>query len=103
MSHIILIYRQIVLYLLTGHQLLGNVYLDQLQGAHHTHTSYHDTLYFFQIFDLVNSAFKMEIGKSGLAYRKCDKYKLKDQTRKHLDDMWVAREGRKVTLATFWV
>jgi hypothetical protein len=38
----------------------------------------------------------MEIGKSGLAYRKCDKYKLKDQTRKHLDDMWVAREGRKV-------
>jgi hypothetical protein len=40
----------------------------------------------------------MEIGKSGLAYRKCDKYKLKDQTRKHLDDMWVAREGRKVNV-----
>lgn len=49
-----------------------------------------------QIFDLVNLSFKMEIGKSGLAYRKCDKYKLKDQTRKHLDDMWVAREGRKI-------
>ena len=49
-----------------------------------------------QIFDLVNKAFKMEIGKSGTAYRKCDKYRLKDSTRKHLEDMWVAREGRKV-------
>ena len=45
MSHIILIYHQMVLYLSTGYRLLGVVYLDQLQGARHTHTSYHDTLF----------------------------------------------------------
>ena len=49
-----------------------------------------------QIFELVNQAFKIEIGKSGLAYKKCDKYRLKDEARKHLDDMFVVKEGRKV-------
>ena len=49
-----------------------------------------------QIFELVNQAFKPEIGKSGLAYKKCDKYRLKDEARKHLDDMWVVKDGRKV-------
>ena len=49
-----------------------------------------------QIFELVNAAFKPEIGKTGIAYRKCDKYRLKDATRKHLDDMWVVKEGRRV-------
>ena len=49
-----------------------------------------------QIFDLINLAFKCEIGKSGIAYRKCDKYRLKDAARKHIEDMWVVKEGRKV-------
>ena len=49
-----------------------------------------------QIFELVNLAFKPEIGKSGIAYRKCDKYRLKDSARKHLEDMWVIKDGRKV-------
>ena len=31
-----------VLYILTGYQVLGIVYLDQLSGARHTHISYHD-------------------------------------------------------------
>ena len=31
-----------VFYLLTGYRLLGIVNLDQLQGAYHTHTSYHN-------------------------------------------------------------
>ena len=50
-----------------------------------------------QIFELINLAFKCEIGKSGIAYRKCDKYRLKDAARKHLEDMWVVKEGRKVS------
>ena len=37
MLHIILIYRQMVLYILTGYRVLGIVYLDQLKGASHTH------------------------------------------------------------------
>jgi len=49
-----------------------------------------------QIFELVNLAFKPEIGKSGIAYRKCDKYRLKDSARKHLEDMWVVKDGRKI-------
>ena len=49
-----------------------------------------------QIHELVNQAFKVEIGKAGIAYKKCDKYRLKDAARKHLDDMWVVKEGRKV-------
>ena len=49
-----------------------------------------------QIFELVNLAFKCEIGKTGVAYRKCDKYRLKDSARKHLEDMWVVKENRKV-------
>ena len=49
-----------------------------------------------EIYDLVNLAFKLEIGKSGIAYRKCDKYRLKDSARKHIDDMWVVKENRKV-------
>ena len=49
-----------------------------------------------QIFELVNLAFKPEIGKTGIAYRKCDKYRLKDSARKHLEDMWVVRDNRKV-------
>ena len=31
-----------VLYILTGYQVLSIVYLDQLSGARHTHISYHD-------------------------------------------------------------
>ena len=50
-----------------------------------------------QIFALVNEAFELEIGDSGIAYRKCNKYTLKDHTRKHLEDMWVIRDGRKVS------
>ena len=42
-----------------------------------------------QIFDLINIAFKCEIGKAGIAYRKCDKYRLKDSARKHLEYMCV--------------
>ena len=49
-----------------------------------------------QIFDLINIAFKCEIGKSGISYRKCDKYRLKDSARKHLEDMWVVKENRRV-------
>ena len=49
-----------------------------------------------QIFELVNLAFKCEIGKTGISYKKCDKYRLKDSARKHLDDMWVVKENRKV-------
>ena len=49
-----------------------------------------------QIFDLINQAFKLEIGKNGIAYRKCDKYRLKDSARKHLEDMWVVKESRRV-------
>ena len=49
-----------------------------------------------QIFELVNLAFKPEIGKTGIAYRKCDKYRLKDSARKHLEDMWVVKDNRKV-------
>ena len=49
-----------------------------------------------QIFELVNLAFKPEIGKTGIAYRKCDKYRLKDSARKHLEDMWVIKDNRKV-------
>ena len=33
-----------VLYILTGYQVLGIVYLDQLFGAHHTHISYHNLI-----------------------------------------------------------
>ena len=51
-----------------------------------------------EIYDLVNLAFKLEIGKSGIAYRKCDKYRLKDSARKHIDDMWVVKENRKVII-----
>ena len=51
-----------------------------------------------EIYDLVNLAFKLEIGKSGIAYRKCDKYRLKDSARKHIDDMWVVKGNRKVIL-----
>ena len=54
-----------------------------------------------QIFELVNLAFKPEIGKSGIAYRKCDKYRLKDSARKHLEDMWVVKDGRKVCFNLF--
>ena len=46
MLHITYEYRQIVLYILTGSQVLGIVYLldlDHLSGAHHTHISYYDT------------------------------------------------------------
>ena len=55
MSHIILIYHRMVLNLSTGYRLLVIVYLDQLQGAHHTHTSSHDSAFanqacFFQLF-----------------------------------------------------
>ena len=49
-----------------------------------------------QIFELINCAFKCEIGKTGIAYRKCDKYRLKDSARKHLEDMWVVKESRRV-------
>ena len=35
-------YHRMVLYFLTYYRLLGIVYLDQLQGARHTHTSYHN-------------------------------------------------------------
>jgi len=49
-----------------------------------------------QIFELVNLAFKPEIGKTGIAYRKCDKYRLKDSARKHLEDMWVVKDNRKI-------
>ena len=49
-----------------------------------------------QIFELINLAFKCEIGKTGIAYRKCDKYRLKDSARKHLEDMWVVKENRRV-------
>ena len=49
-----------------------------------------------QIFELINVAFKCEIGKQGIAYRKCDKYRLKDSARKHLEDMWVVKESRRV-------
>ena len=49
-----------------------------------------------QIFELINAAFKIEIGKTGIAYRKCDKYRLKDSARKHLEDMWVVKESRRV-------
>lgn len=49
-----------------------------------------------QIFELINAAFKCEIGKSGIAYRKCDKYRLKDSARKQLEDMWVVKESRRV-------
>ena len=31
-----------VLYILTGYQVLGIAYLNQLSGAHHTHISYHN-------------------------------------------------------------
>ena len=51
-----------------------------------------------EIYDLVNLAFKLEIGKSRIAYRKCDKYRLKDSARKHIDDMWVVKENRKVII-----
>ena len=51
-----------------------------------------------EIYDLVNLAFKLEIGKFGIAYRKCDKYRLKDSARKHIDDMWVVKENRKVII-----
>ena len=33
-----------MLYILTGYQVLGIVYLDQISGARHIHISYHDTL-----------------------------------------------------------
>ena len=57
-----------------------------------------------QIFELVNLAFKPEIGKTGIAYRKCDKYRLKDSARKHLEDMWVIKDNRKVrNLLSFYL
>ena len=34
---------QMVLYILTGYRVLSIVYLKQLQGARHTHISFHDT------------------------------------------------------------
>ena len=55
-----------------------------------------------QIFELVNLAFKPEIGKTGIAYRKCDKYRLKDSARKHLEDMWVVKDNRKVSYSSQW-
>ena len=44
MLHITLLFCQIVLYILTGYQVLIIVYLNQLLGARHTHISYHNTL-----------------------------------------------------------
>ena len=40
MLNIIVIYHGMVLFLSTSYRLLGIVYLDQLQGARHTHTSW---------------------------------------------------------------
>ena len=53
-----------------------------------------------QIFDLVNEAFKCEVGKSGIAYRKVNKYQMRDSARKHLEDMWVIKENRKVSMSS---
>ncbi len=49
------------------------------------------------VFQLVNSAYTVEIGNEGIGYKNCDKYILKDQTRKQLGDMWLLRNHRQVT------
>ncbi len=49
------------------------------------------------IFNLVNEAYKVEIGESGVAYKNCDKYRLKDQARKQLPDMLVLRDHRRAS------
>ena len=46
-----------VLYISTGFQVLGIVYLDQLKGAHYTHISYHDRTPKFQTLAISNSVF----------------------------------------------
>ncbi len=48
------------------------------------------------VFELVNAAYKVEIGSTGVAYKNCDKYRLRDQTRKQLDDMLLIRNHRQV-------
>ena len=42
MLHITLQYRRMVLYIMTGYQVLGIVYLNQLLDARHTLISYHN-------------------------------------------------------------
>ena len=48
------------------------------------------------VFDLVNETFKMEVGDEGVAYRNCERYELKDHARKHLNDMLVLKDHRRV-------
>ena len=51
-----------------------------------------------KIYDLVNEAYKVEIGSDGVQYKNCDKFTLRDHARKHLQDMIVLRQNKKVIL-----
>ncbi len=49
------------------------------------------------VFDLVNKAYELEIGEDGIAYKNCNKYRLKDQARKQLGDMILIRNHRQAS------
>ena len=51
-----------VLYILTGYQVLSIVYLDQLLGTHHAHISYKDTEILPQSFTIKILPFKLAAG-----------------------------------------
>ena len=53
-----------VLYILTGYQVLSIVYLDQLLGTHHAHISYKDTEILPQSFTIKILPFKLAAGIS---------------------------------------
>ncbi len=48
------------------------------------------------VFELVNKAYALEKGSDGVAYKNCNKYRLKDQARKQLGDMILIRNHRQV-------
>ena len=54
-----------------------------------------------QIFEVVNAAFKVEVGNEGLAYRSQDRFGLKDHVRKCLDDLIVIKDQKRVRVSGF--
>ena len=56
-----------------------------------------------QIYNLVNAAYNVEKGDSGLGFKNCDKFTLKDHCRKKLDDMLVLRDHIRVKINYFYL
>ena len=55
-----------------------------------------------EIYELVNAAFEIELGIEGLAYRQQNRFVLKDQVRKCIDDILVVKDQNKVSWGGFF-